>query len=611
MAYIRPGTALLSALRACAGSLGLVFAYSCGYNLLLLAAPIYLLQIYDRVLSSRSADTLLMLTLIVAVTVVVGALLDAIRRSALSRVGAWLDDRMRPLVIAACLRHASRGDAARATEAYRDLGTMRQFIESSACPILFDCLWSPLFIGVLFLIHPLLGSVGFISILLMFGLALIGELATEDPVGRAGAALARSHGRLNAAAANIHLIRSMGMTDGAARRILADASEGRQDRDRAQRRGEIVMLVTKPVRALSQILVMGLAAWLVLQHDRSPAIIFASSLLFGRGLSPVEGALSGWKSLRLAMAAYRRVSGILGDSRQNEPSTTVAPELLEGPLVVDNVSLTLPGLSEPLLKSVSLRLEPGECLGVIGLSGSGKSMLGRLMAGAVTPTQGYVRLGGIEVRALQESGGAQYLGYMPQEIDLIGRSVTEVIGRLGQANSEEVVAAAKLAGLHELVMKLPNAYDSDIADGGVILLRAHRQRLGLARAVCGNPRLVVLDEPNASLDYVGEQMLFNAIEKMKSANTIVIVITHRMGILKATDKIAIMQGGAMAAFGSRDEIYARYLAPPQIDVRERVPARITPKRAADRAAASAKSQAKSGARKSRSASQPQTEGSVS
>jgi ATP-binding cassette subfamily C protein len=599
------------ALRACAGSLGLVFAYSCGYNLLLLAAPIYLLQIYDRVLSSRSVDTLLMLTLIVAVTVVVGALLDAIRRSALGRVGTWLDHRMRPIVVAACLRHASRGDATRASEAYRDLGTMRQFIESSACPILFDCLWSPLFIGVLFLIHPLLGLVGFISIVLIFGLTLIGDLATEDSVGRAGAALARSSGRLNAAAANIHLIRAMGMTDGAARRILADADEGRGDRERAQRRSEIVMLVTKPVRALSQILVMGLAAWLVLQHDRSPAIIFASSLLFGRGLSPVEGALAGWKSLRLAMAAFRRVSDVLGDFSQNEPSTTVAPELREGPLVVDHVSLSLAGSSEPVLKAVSLRLEPGECLGIIGLSGSGKSMLGRLMAGAVAPSQGHVTLGGIEVRALQDTGGAKYLGYMPQEVELIGRSVTDVVGRLGQAGAEEVVAATKLAGLHESVMKLPNAYDSDIADGGLILLRAHRQRLGLARALCGNPRLVVLDEPNASLDYVGEQMLYNAIEKMKSANTIVVVITHRMGILKATDKIAILQGGAVAAFGSRDEIYARYLGPPQIDVRERVPARITPRRAADRVGAPAKSPSKPAGRKSRSASQPQTEGSVS
>jgi PrtD family type I secretion system ABC transporter len=610
MAYIRPGTALLSALRACAGSLGLVFAYSCGYNLLLLAAPIYLLQIYDRVLSSRSVDTLLMLTLIVAVTVVVGALLDAIRRSALSRVGAWLDDRMRPTVIAACLRHASRGDATRAMEAYRDLGTMRQFIESSACPILFDCLWSPLFIGVLFLIHPLLGLVGLISIILMFLLALVGELATEDPVGRASAALTRSYGRLNAAAANIHLIRSMGMTDGAARRILADANNGRPDREKAQCRAEIVMLVTKPLRALSQILVMGLAAWLVLQHDRSPAIIFAASLLFGRALSPIEGALTGWKSLRMAMAAYRRVSEILGDDRQREPSA-VSPELLEGPLVLEDVSLALPGSSEPVLKSVSLRLEPGECLGLIGLSGSGKSMLGRLMAGAAAPTKGHVRLGSVEVRALQDAGGAQYLGYMPQEIELIGRSVTDIVGRLGQAGHEEVIGAAKLAGLHEMIMKLPNGYDSDIADGGLILLRAHRQRLGLARALCGNPRLVVLDEPNASLDYAGEQMLFNAIEKMKAANTIVVVITHRMGILKATDKIAIMQGGTLAAFGGRDEIYARYLGPPQIDVRERAPARIMPGRAADRVASPAKSQAKSRARKSRSASQPRTEGSVS
>ena len=253
--------------------------------------------------------------------------------------------------------------------------------------------------------------------------------------------------------------------------------------------------------------------------------------------------------------------------------------MLAGPLVVENVSLTLPGSADSLLKSVSLRLEPGECLGIIGLSGSGKSLLGRLISGTTKPTQGHVTLGSAEVAALQGGCGARHLGYMPQEIDLIGTSVADIIGRLGEAGLDDVIRAAKLVGLHETIMRLPNAYNSDVADGNSVLLRGHQQRLGLARALCGNPRLVVLDEPNASLDYLGEQMLLDVVQTMKANNTTIIVITHRMGILTATDKIAIMQGGALSAFGSRDEIFARYIGRPHSGVSEHVPARITPRSA--------------------------------
>src|SRR5882672_5898110 len=306
-----PQTPLEATLRACAGSLGLVLAYSCGYNLLLLAPAIYLLQIYDRVLSSRSADTLLMLTLIVALTVVVGGVLDALRRAVLGRLGAWLEDRLRPTVLSVCLDYAVRADSARASDLYRDLTVLRQFVESSACPTLFDALWAPLFLSVLFLVHPLLGVIGACSVLFLFGLALAGDVLTEDALARSGAALSRSHGRFATAVDNVHLIRTMGMLDRAARLICQASQDARSEREVAQRRYEIIMLVAKPARALAQVLIMGAAAWLVLDYNRSPAIIFASMLLFSRALAPVEGAIAGWKAFTTALNAYRRLNGVM------------------------------------------------------------------------------------------------------------------------------------------------------------------------------------------------------------------------------------------------------------------------------------------------------------
>jgi PrtD family type I secretion system ABC transporter len=562
--HIAPQPRLQAALWACASSLGIVFAYSCSYNLLLFAPSIYLLQIYDRVLSSRSGDTLLMLTLIVALTVVVGGILDALRRAVLTRLGAWLEDRLRPSVLSACIEYANRGDSARASEAYRDLTVLRQFVESSACPMLFDALWAPLFLSVLFLVHPLLGVIGACSVLILFGLALAGDVLTEDALARSGAALSSSHGRFGTAIDNVHLIRTMGMLDRAARRICQASQDARSERDVAQRRYEIIMLVAKPARALAQVLIMGAAAWLVLDYNRSPAIIFATTLLFSRALAPVEGAIAGWKAFTAALSAYRRLTGVLALEPAIAQSAGIPSNPPQGRLTVDNVGVVLPGSGQFLLKGVSFSLAPGECLGIIGPSGSGKSTLGQIIAGISTPTQGRVLIDNFEVSVLGEGEGGRHLGYLPQDINLFGETIKDVIARLDDTDPRKIVAAAKLAGIHDGIVELPKAYDTAILSGGSAFSRGFRQRLGLARAFFGDPRVVVLDEPNASLDYVGERVLFDAIEQMKTANITVIIITHRMGILAATNKIAIMQGGAVTAFGESEEIFERYLSRPQV-----------------------------------------------
>jgi ATP-binding cassette subfamily C protein len=557
-------TPLHAALWACAGSLGLVFAYSCSYNLLLFAPSIYLLQIYDRVLSSRSGDTLLMLTLIIALTVVVGSVLDALRRAVLNRLGAWLEERLRPPVLSACLEYAYRNDPARATDAFRDLTVVRQFVESGACPMLFDALWVPLFLSVLFLVHPLLGLIGACSVLLLFGLALAADLLTEDAQAKSGTAFARSYARLTAAVGNVHLIRALGMLDGTARAIYQDAHEAHDAQELAQRRHEIVTLLTKPIRALAQVLIMGAAAWLVLDYGRSPAIIFVATLMFGRALAPVEGAVSGWKSLAKTLSACRRLDPILAAARAATEDTDDQSQPMRGGLVVDDVDVKLPGAGPYLLKGVSFNLAPGECLGIVGPSGSGKSVLGQIIAGISVPTRGRVLLGNIDVAVLRERRGGRHLGYLPQDINLFGDTIGDIIARLDDADPQKIVEAAKLAGLHESIMGLPQAYDTAAPDGGRAFSRGYRQRLGLARAFFGDPHLVVLDEPNASLDFVGERVLLDAIEQLKVANIAVIIITHRMGILAATNKLAIVQGGTIAAFGDSEEIFERYLNRPQI-----------------------------------------------
>jgi ATP-binding cassette subfamily C protein len=562
-----PQTPLEAAVRACAGALGLIFAYGCSYNLLLLAPSIYLLQIYDRVLSSRSVDTLLMLTLIVAFIVVVGGVLDALRRAALGRIGAWLDDRLRPSVLSACFEYAYRSDPARASEAYRDLTMLRQFAESGACPMLLDVLWSPLFLAVLFLVHPLLGAIGAVSALVLLCIAFAGDVLTERPLARSVAALTRSHGRLSIAVGSIHVIKGMGMLDGAARLVREAANDAGIERDVVQRRNEIVMLIAKPVRALAQVLIMGAAAWLVLEQSRSAGIIFVTSLLFGRALAPIEAAHSGWKAFVTALAAYRRLNAVMAAVTQVATLQALA-DRPKGGLVVSNVGVAVPGTGHFILKGVSLRLAPGECLGIIGPSGSGKSMLGRIIAGVSGPTVGSVLLDNTDVLAWRDSGGGRRLGYLPQDIDLFGDTVKDIIARLDGGDLQKVIAAAKLTGLHEMIVRLPQAYDTAVIGGGTNLSRGFRQHLGLARAFFGDPHLVVLDEPNASLDYLGERMLFDAIERLKAANTTVIIITHRIGILAATNKIAIMQGGTISAFGDSKDIFERYLARPQVGSRE-------------------------------------------
>ncbi len=547
------------ALRACRGAFGIIMAFSLALNLLMLASPLYMMQVFDRVLTSRSGDTLLMLTLITVFALAVMALLDAIRAQMLVRIGNWLDDRLGPTVFSGALKAALRSDPTRAAQGLRDLGTVRAFMTGPAIMPLLDAPWAPLFILALFALHPVLGLVGLGGGVLLFGLALINEIATKQPLKRANLAASKTHQRAEAALRNAEVIRAMGMGQGVLRLWRRDGSGTNEAQRVAGTRGGMILAASKFSRLLVQTVILGAGAWLVINHEASAGAMFASSFLLGRALAPVENAIGTWKSLVAARLAYGRLDTLVAALPEEAPGMELPRPA--GELVVERLVFVPPGAEEPTLRGVTFALAPGEVLGIIGPSAAGKSTLARLIAGTWTPTAGKVRLDGADIGVWHDSGGSHHVGYLPQDIELFAGTVRDNIARLGEASPAAVIEAAKLVGLHELIMRLPRGYNSEIGEAGLRLSGGQRQRIGLARAVFGRPRLVVLDEPNASLDHEGEEALHQAIARLKEMGTTVVMIAHRPSVLGLADKLLVLRNGAVDAYGTRAEVIAQLNAP--------------------------------------------------
>jgi PrtD family type I secretion system ABC transporter len=543
------------ALEACRGAFGIIMAFSLAINLLTLASPLYMMQVFDRVLTSRSGDTLIMLTLITVLALGVMALIEAIRSQMLVRIGHWLDDRLGPTVFSGALKAALRADAGRAAQGLRDLATVRGFVTGPSVTPLLDAPWAPIFIVALFVLHPALGLVGLGGGLLLFGLALINELMTRKPLAEANVAATKTHQRAEAALRNAEVIRAMGMGEGVLRLWRRETLGSRDATRVAAARGAAIFALSKFSRLFVQIGILGVGAWLVIKHEASPGAVFASMFLLGRALAPVEGAIGTWKSLVAARIARRRLSELVDALPVEEPGMELPRP--QGELVIERLVFVPPGGDEPTLRGVSFDLAPGEVLGIVGPSAAGKSTLARLIAGTWTPTAGKVRLDGADMAVWHESRGSHHIGYLPQDIELFAGSVRENIARLGEATPAAIIEAATLAGLHEGIMRLPRGYDSEIGDAGLKLSGGQRQRIGLARALFGRPRLVVLDEPNASLDHEGEEALHRAIARLKETGTTVVMIAHRPSVLSLADKLLVLRNGTVDAYGSRAEVIAK------------------------------------------------------
>ena len=551
--------ALERALSACRRAWVGVGLFSACVNMLMLAVPIYMMQLYDRVLTTRNVDTLLVLSAMVAGALVVFGILEALRSRVVERVGAWLDAELGAPALAGAVAGASSAGRQASAQGLRDLASVRGYVGSSAVMPLFDAPWAPVFLAVVFLIHPVLGWIGLGGALVLFGLAVTNDLATRKKTAESNEVSARAFNTADAAVRNADAIAAMGMLPALVRRWgEAGTAQCTLSSAAADASGAISALA-KTTRFGLQVAMLGVGAYLVLLHEMTPGAMIAAAIILARGLAPVEQLISSWRLFTGARTAWARLASCVALA-PDEGGATRLPRPA-GHVEVEGVTYIPPGRREPVIRQASFRLAAGEALGVVGPSGAGKTTLVRLVVGSLRPSVGHVRLDGAEVSAWPAEDRGRHVGYLPQSVELFAGTVRDNIARLGEASDEAVVAAATLAGAHETILRLAQGYDTPIGLGGVPISGGQHQRIGLARAVFGDPALVVLDEPNAHLDGEGEQALVETVVRLRARGATVVLIAQRTGAVAQVDKLLVMRDGTVAAFGARDEILEKLRRP--------------------------------------------------
>ncbi|MEE9210709.1 MAG: type I secretion system permease/ATPase [Kiloniellales bacterium] len=548
----RARAVLREAFGACRGGFRVVTLCSFGINVLMLTAPLYMLQVFDRVIASRSTDTLLYLTLIALAALVTLGALEVVRGRTMVKLGTWLDARLSVPVLAGSLAGAAEGNREPSVQGLRDLATLRGFVTGPAVFPILDAPWTPLFIVVIFLLHPLLGLLAVFGAAVLLCLAVANDLASRRLIERSGSASIRALRQAEAAARNVDAVMAMGLLGNLVQRWRSANEDTLELLARASRRSGAFTAASKVFRLALQIAMLGMGAWLVIGAELTAGGMIAASILLGRALAPVDQAINSWKSALGARAAYKRLKQVLAAAPA--PEQAMALPAPEGALIVEGLAYAYAGAAEPILRGLDFQLAPGESLGIIGPTAAGKTTLSRLLVGNLRPLAGHVRLDGADVWHWNAEDLGRYLGYLPQDVELFGAKVRENIARLGAAETEDVVRAARLAQVHDLILRLPEGYETEVGDGGAVLSGGQRQRVALARALFGAPRLVVLDEPNANLDQSGEAALLGALNELRDQGVTTVVIAHRPSILRHVDKILVLRPGAPAAFGPRDEI---------------------------------------------------------
>ena len=548
----RPIDALKRAMAACRRVWAGVALVSACVNLLMLAVPLYMMQIFDRVLTTGHIDTLLVLTAMVAGALVVFGLLDALRGRILARAGAWLEGELGAPVLSGAVAEALRVGGGVSAQGLRDLAAVRSYVGGPSVTPLFDAPWAPVFLAVVFLIHPLLGWIGLGGALLLALCAVANDLATRTRVSAANDAQIRALNEADAAVRNADAIAAMGMLPALVRRGELTASGGLRRQVAASDIASAITSFAKTTRFGLQVAMLGVGAYLVIGAEMSPGGMIAASIVLARGLAPVEQSIGGWRSFVAAKAAWRRLSDL--SRRDTTPAAATVLPRPSGMLELDGVGYAPPGRRSTVLRGVGLRVEAGEMLGVVGPSGAGKTTLVRLIVGSLAPTVGHVRLDGADMATWPAADRGRHVGYLPQNIELFAGTVRENIARLGEAPDEAVVAAAELAGAHRTVLDLDAAYETRIGEGGVPISGGQRQRIALARAVFGDPALVVLDEPNAYLDGDGEWALINALDGLRERGVTVVLVAQRAPVMVKADRIVVIKDGTVARYGPADEV---------------------------------------------------------
>ncbi|MGI8526479.1 MAG: type I secretion system permease/ATPase [Pseudolabrys sp.] len=522
-------------------------------NLLVLVSPIYMQQVYDRVLTTHHLDTLAYLSLFTVICLVFLALFDGARSYALTRIGRWWDETLRAEVLHAALHH-SRISGRMASSAMSDLQTVRAFVGSPNILPFFDAPWMPGFLLIIAIIHPMLGAIGVGGAVILFGLAVINDVFTRKAAILTSERALRMNSFTATSLRHADVIHAMGMFKSISGRIDKLSLEISEVTQVASDRTAVISAVTKAVRIGIQVAILGVGAFYVTRNELTAGGMIAASIILGRALTPVEQALGAWKSFISARISYARLSAMVAQAPDLESSTALpAPT---GRLSAEGLVYALPGRQRPIVRNVDFRVPPGTVVAVVGPSASGKSTLCKLLVGSWFPSAGHVRLDGADIAYMDRDQIGRYIGYMPQSVELFGGTIRDNIARLGDATDEDVIEAAKIAGCHELILGMKNAYETDIGEAGSYLSGGQRQRIALARAVLRKPRLVVLDEPNSNLDNEGEIKLADSIKALKDAGSTVVIVSHRALLFTHVDAIAVMRDGALEKFGPRDEVLA-------------------------------------------------------
>lgn len=550
------GDEFASALRQCKGLLWAAGLFSGGVNLLFLASPIYLIQVYGRVIPSGSIETLVSLSVGLLIALGVMAVFDAVRARILIRAAARLDRVLAHRVFEAIIDLAPRNGAVfRNAQALRDLDQFRTALAGQGAQFFFDMPWMPLFILVLFLIHPLLGLVGLVGAVMLLGLAFWNDRSTRESAVTAVEAANRGYQFTDAIARHSGPVRAMGMSDALAVRWHVDRETMVRRQAEGSDRNATAAALIRVLRLGLQSAMIGIGAWLAIRGELLPAAIFAANLLLGRALAPLEVAVGGWRQIVNSIDAGRRVQKalVMAPPRLNRvklPDRDVEVEAL-------GVSFVPPNARRPALKDVSLYIEAGEAVGIVGPSGAGKSCLARLLTGVTAPTSGRLTIGGIEGRLWTDEDLARYVGYLPQSVGLFPGTIRDNIARFSQAEDAEVVKAACRANVHEMILDLPEGYETKVHEGGSGLSGGQRQRIGLARAMFGSPRLLVLDEPNAHLDADGEEALATALKTLRRDGSTIVLIAHRLNPIQFVDRVIVLNKGSLQLDGPRSRVFRK------------------------------------------------------
>lgn len=527
-----------------------VFVTSLCINLLVLTAPIYMLQLFSRVLSSGSMSTLVALTIGAGIALVFFMLFDGLRQKLISRLSNRLEANIGPAILGAVVKGTG---GISDTQPVRDLHEIRSFVISPIFTALLDAPWSVMFVLLIYAFHPLLGIVATVGIGILFLLGVISELSGRDSAKQASETVRKANSTADEVLRNADIVRSMGKTPTLVRRWQQLSFASIVSGTRATDRVAAMSSMAKMIRMFLQIAVMATGVILVLRGEMGPGMMIAASILLGRAAAPVEQSIAGWRTLLQVRLAHQRLNELLALT-EVEQAQMELPEP-EGHLSVENVTVVSPSRQDPLVLDVSFQLNPGDTLGLIGPSGAGKTTLVRALVGLQPLTRGYIRMDDAALTDWPPEQIGRNIGYLPQRVELFNGTVAENIALMDQdAQPSKVVEAAKRAQVHELILSLPGGYNAQVGPHGDFLSAGQRQRIGLARAFYGNPKLIVLDEPNANLDPAGEEALAAGIQSMAEQGAAVVVVTHRMSVLKALNHAGLMDRGRLVRFGKSNAV---------------------------------------------------------